>query len=189
LDYNILYSLGILYKESDSSVFLPTYGGVLLFCDYPQKFLPHCIIRIHNHNNTLSSPIIICDGNILDMLNYAANIINICKPPSIPIEVIEDLLGNSVVHRDYFFINTPIEVYIKEDSIEIINPGFKKHRDNTETYIRRNMWLYLKLLSLDSTKRFYNKSIKAKSYSNNEITIRYYNIKVKNLFKVVVKYK
>lgn len=40
----------------------------------------------------------------------------------IPIETIEELLANALVHRDYF-INSSIKVFIFNNRIEIISPG------------------------------------------------------------------
>lgn len=187
LDYNILEGLGILSKGSDSPYYVPTYGGILLFCKHPQIYLPHSIIKIHNKNNKTVNRTIICSGNILDMLKSACDLINKCKHSNIPIEMIEDLLGNSVVHRDYFSINTFIEVYVKENSVEIINPGFKKDYNDSASYSKRNMWLYLKLLSIDNNNRFFNKDVRAKDLTHKKLKIRHYNIESKNIFKVVIK--
>lgn len=40
----------------------------------------------------------------------------------IPIETIEELLVNSIIHRDYF-ISTSIKVFIFDNRIEIVSPG------------------------------------------------------------------
>ncbi|WP_048571268.1 helix-turn-helix domain-containing protein [Clostridium cylindrosporum] len=188
IDYSILEGLGIVSRDLDSSNYVPTYGGILLFSDNPQKYLPYSIIQIHNTTNTSKERTMVCDGNILDMLNKSCSIIEKYKNKQIPIEIIEDLLGNSVLHRDYFAINNCIEVYIKDNCIEIINPGYKKYKDTAESYLKRNMWLYLKLLSLDSKRRFFNKNIRAKDLINKNLKVRYYNVESKNLFKVVIRY-
>lgn len=186
-DLDVLEGFGILSKGADSPSYIPTYGGILLFSNYPQKYIPHSLIKIHNKSNNLIDRTTICAGNIIDMLIKACDLINKCKNPNIPIEMIEDLLGNSVVHRDYFVVNSFIEVYIKENSIEIINPGFKKYKYDTSSYFKRNMWLYLKLLALDESRRFFNKSIRAKDLAHQKLKIRHYNIESKNIFKVVIK--
>lgn len=188
IDYTILAGLGIVSKDIESSNYLPTYGGVLLFSDYPQKYLPHSIIRIHNRKQPYLERTSICEGNILNMLKKACGIIRKCINPNIPMEVIQDLLGNSVVHRDYFSINYCIEVYITNNTVEIVNPGFKRIKSNNEMYLKRNMWLYLKLISLDTKKVFFNKNIKAEDLQNNKLKIKYYNIESRNLCKVIVKY-
>ncbi len=187
IDYSILEGLGIVSKDLDSSTYVPTYGGILLFSDYPQKYLPHSIIRIHNHNNKSMQRTFVSQGNILKMLRFACDTISKCKNENIPIEMVEDLLGNSVVHRDYFSINNCIEVYVKKDSIEIINPGYKKISSSSDSYLKRNMWLYLKLLSLDNQRQFFNKDTRAKDFTSKNLKIRNYNIESKNIFKVIIK--
>ena len=172
IDYSVLQGLGIVSKDLDSSAYVPTYGGILLFSDYPQKYLPHSIIRVHNYNNKSMQRTFVSQGNILKMLSFACDTINKCKNKNIPIEMVEDLLGNSVVHRDYFSINNCIEVYVKKDSIEIINPGFKKISSSNDSYLKRNMWLYLKLLSLDNERRFFNKDTRAKDFVSKNLKNR-----------------
>lgn len=187
IEYTVLEGLGIVCRDQDSSYYIPTYGGILLFSDDPQKYLPHSLIKVHNLTNKLIDRTTVCQGNILNMLKSACDIIEKCKSEKIPIEIIEDLLGNSVVHRDYFAISNCIEVYIKENSVEIINPGFKKYKTSTDSYFKRNMWLYLKLLSLDTERRFFNKNIRAQDLTHSKLKIRHYNIESKNIFKVVIK--
>lgn len=187
IDYTLLEGLGIVSKGPDAPYYVPTYGGILLFSDEPQKYLPHSLIKVHNKSKSPLKRTTVCVGNILDMLKMACDTIEKCKNPNIPIEMLEDILGNSVVHRDYFSINNCIEVYIKENSIEIINPGFKRYLTDSDSYFKRNMWLYLKLLSLDENRKFFNKDLRAKDLTHARLKIRNYNIESKNIFKVVIK--
>ena len=48
---------------------------------------------------------------------------NTIGEPEIPETVFEELLVNALIHRDYF-ITAPIRLFIFEDRIEIINPGY-----------------------------------------------------------------
>jgi ATP-dependent DNA helicase RecG len=48
--------------------------------------------------------------------------VNSIGVPEIPQIVFEELLVNSLIHRDYF-ISAPVRVFIFDDRIEIINPG------------------------------------------------------------------
>lgn len=189
INHEVLVGLGVLHREPNHSKLIPTYGGIMLFSNYPQKFIPHSIIRINIFpNNPASSPII-CQGNILDMLKSASNEISKVMCPNIPIDIVNHLLGNSVVHRDYFSSNDIIDITIKKDSIEIINPGYMRNSDNTCSYVKRNMWLYLKLLTLDDDNCFFNsnKNEVIKLYPN--VKIRFYNITSRNQFKAVIKYE
>lgn len=188
VNYEILVGLGILHREPNHSTLIPTYGGVMLFSDYPQQFIPHCIIRINpSPNSPLFAPIV-CQGNMLEMLYKASSEIEKYKFSNIPMDIVNHLLGNSLVHRDYFSGNDIIDVTIKDESIEITNPGYMSSSDNTCSYVKRNMWLYLKLLTLDDENKFFNNNKKeaCKLYPN--IKIRFYNIKSRNQFKAVIKY-
>lgn len=189
VNHEILVGLGVLHREPNHSKLIPTYGGIMLFSDYPQKFIPHNIIRINTSpKNPYFSPII-CQGNTLEMLNKASNEIMTYMCPNIPIDIINHLLGNSVVHRDYFSSNDIIDITITDNSIEIINPGYKRNSDNTCSYVKRNMWLYLKLLTLDDDNRFFSNNKKEVCKLYPDIKIRFYNIKSTNQFKAVIKYK
>lgn len=52
----------------------------------------------------------------------AGNGINSPGTPEIPAVVIEELLVNALLHRDYM-ISAPIRVFVYDDRIEIVNPG------------------------------------------------------------------
>jgi len=118
-----------------------TLGGVLLFGKNPQQFKPTFTIQcISFVGNDISSteyrdkpdPF---TGKLSELFSQAISFINRniksiqvedsfnSKPiPEIPKETIEELLVNSIVHRDYF-INSTIKVFIFDNRIEIISPG------------------------------------------------------------------
>lgn len=48
--------------------------------------------------------------------------INATGDPEIPAIVLEELLVNAIMHRDYF-VSAPIRVFVYRDRIEIISPG------------------------------------------------------------------
>lgn len=118
-----------------------TLGGVLLFGKNPQQFKPTFTIQCVSFvGNDISSteyrdkpdPF---TGKLSDLFSQTVSFINRntksiqveesfnSKPiPEIPKETIEELLVNSIVHRDYF-INSTIKVFVFDNRIEIISPG------------------------------------------------------------------
>ncbi len=118
-----------------------TLGGLLLFGKNPQQFKPtftvHCIAIKGNDISTNSyrnkkEPFI---GNIQEVYDKTLSFIiqnlkevqkeegfNSLGELEIPIEAIQELLVNALVHRDYF-INSSIKVFVFDNRIEIISPG------------------------------------------------------------------
>lgn len=118
-----------------------TLGGLLLFGKNPQSFKPtftvQCIaikgisIGSNSYENT-KEPFI---GNLQELYEKTLSFIvqnlkelqgkkgfNSKGVLEIPIETIQELLVNALVHRDYF-INSSIKVFVFDDRIEIISPG------------------------------------------------------------------
>jgi hypothetical protein len=107
-----------------------------------------------------------------------------------PMEILQSLLGKSVLFRDYFDINNFIEVNIYPEKIEITNPGAaQKGTNNSEKYVRRNTWLYMKVITIDKDNKIFNKDIDLarliKPYGN----MKYINILSRNIFKVIIPIK
>lgn len=118
-----------------------TLGGLLLFGKNPQQFRAtftvHCMaIKGNDISSNLyrneKEPFI---GNIKEVYDKTLSFIiqnlqeiqkdenfNSLGELEIPIETIEELLVNALVHRDYF-INSSIKVFIFDNRIEIISPG------------------------------------------------------------------
>jgi ATP-dependent DNA helicase RecG len=188
MDTDILQSTGIIVKEKDYNEFHPTFGAMLLFGKQPCNFLPHSVIRIHNYFNTKLPFHFIAKGTVIEMLNEASMFLKKCLDShALPFDVVEDLLGKAVVYRDYFDINNCIEVYVNKKSIEISNPGAIIRREgNTDKYIRRNMWLYLKVLAIDNNNKYFHKNINVNQLMKSHGKIKYINILSKNIFKVVI---
>lgn len=118
-----------------------TLSGLLLFGKNPQQFKPtftvHCIAVKGNDISTNSyrnkkEPFI---GNMQEVYEKTLSFIiqnlkevqktegfNSLGALEIPIEAIQELLVNALVHRDYF-INSSIKVFVFDNRIEIISPG------------------------------------------------------------------
>lgn len=131
----LLSNMGML-KEGNLSL-----GGLLLFGKKPQQFRPTFSVQcVAFAGNDISSkdfrdkeePF---EGNLKELyektLSFVTrNLKKIQKEESfnspsvleIPIETIEELLVNTLVHRDYF-IHSSIKVFLFDNRIEIISPG------------------------------------------------------------------
>lgn len=189
IDNSILMSTGIISYDKDLNEYHPTAGGMLMFGKTPQFFLPHSVIVIYNFLNMKIPYYHISNGTLLDIIEDACNFIKGCienKP--FPFGVIEDLIGKSVIFRDYFDINNPIEIYINKKSIEIIHPGTTTNgkRNTPEKYVRKNMWLYLKAITIDNNNKYINKNINIYSAMRDYPRIKYFNIFSKNICKIII---
>jgi len=131
----ILSNLGML-KDGKISL-----GGLLLFGKNPQQFRPtftvQCISVVGNNISTnefrdKEEPF---TGNLKELYDKTLSFItrnlkklqkgdgfNSQSELEIPIETIEELLVNALIHRDYF-ISSSIKVFIFDNRIEIISPG------------------------------------------------------------------
>ncbi len=115
-------------------------AGALLFARQSYFRLPAFIIKAIaypgesiDEDNYIDSRDII--GKISDMFYQAISFIitntrqaqidrtvNLTGEPEIPRIVLEELLANALIHRDYF-ITAPIRIFIFNNRIEIISPG------------------------------------------------------------------
>lgn len=131
----LLSNMGML-KDGNLSL-----GGLLLFGKKPQQFRPTFSVQcIAFAGNDISSkefrdkeePF---EGNLKELYEKTLSFItrNLKKiqkeksfnSPSvleIPVETIEELLVNALVHRDYF-IHSSIKVFLFDNRIEIVSPG------------------------------------------------------------------
>jgi ATP-dependent DNA helicase RecG len=189
IDEAILLETGIIVVEKDFDHPHPTFGGILLFGKNPEVFLPHCVIRIHNSYNPKFPVHYVAKGTVMDMLADGCEFIKNClEDLEFPFEIIEEHLAKSILFRDYFDINNCIEIYITKKNIEILNPGaaVKREENEKEKYVKRNMWLYLKLIAIDNEHKYFNKNFNSYQILKGKIRIKYLNIIAKNLFKVII---
>jgi len=189
----ILEGMGIIGKEDDSGKPHPTIGGLLLFCDHPQAFLPHTGIRVVCHNK--KREIKLFTGSIPKMLEDIEEYFNVyAYGTDYPVPALMDAVCNAIVHRDYYEINREIVITIDRSRIEISNPGaacsMDENPNSIEDYYpcRRNQWLYQRLLTLDS-KRFQKKDLGVRriraAFKSRGQAVFISNDK-RNLFKVVL---
>ncbi len=114
--------------------------GVLLFAREPGFKLPVFIIKaiafpgdkIHATNYRDSRDI---TGKLADVFQQARSFVlgnirhkqgrqgvNAPGLPEIPAVVLEELIANALIHRDYF-VSAPVRVFVFSDRVEIISPG------------------------------------------------------------------
>lgn len=194
-DKVLLRNLGIIHYDKDSEQYFPTTGGLLLFCERPQLYLPHTGIKIvYFEGKTKKSKNF--SGNLITLLDASTLFIKEhLKDVRYPLESIEEAVANALAHRDYFDISREILIYIGKDKIEISNPGSVSRRDTItnvvkeQNPIRRNAWLYHTLLIMDDKNRFMKSGLGLQKIRDafNEIgKARFSNLRKHNLFKVVL---
>lgn len=132
---SLLSNLGML-KDGKISL-----GGLLLFGKNPQQFRPtytvQCVSIVGNDIGSSEfrdkeDPF---TGNLKELYDktlsfITRNLKKVQKEDSfnsqseleIPIETIEELLVNALIHRDYFILSS-IKVFIFDNRIEIVSPG------------------------------------------------------------------
>ncbi|MBF8983519.1 putative DNA binding domain-containing protein [Lutibacter sp. B2] len=188
-------SLGIIHFDTETNKYRPTIGGVLLFCNKPQIYLPHCYIKIITFQKAKKIEHIF-DGNIMDMLSKCKNFINqYLNDTSNLVDYIYECIVNAVLHRDYFDMTRAIIVLIGNRKIEISSPGTLLKGNSTHTLTReinhskRNNWLYEKLLTIDDHNVFLNTNLNLKNIIKKIKPIgqvKFLNIEKRNIFKVIL---
>ena len=114
--------------------------GILLFASRPQIRLPVFIVKAvafpgvdiedehyidsQDINGKLSDVFQKVLGFVLANIRHVQNEqgINSVGEPEIPRIVLEELIANALIHRDYF-VSAPIKVLVFADRIEIVSPG------------------------------------------------------------------
>ncbi|MGG7162662.1 AlbA family DNA-binding domain-containing protein [Clostridium ihumii] len=187
----LMENAGIVYLDKESGKKVLTLGSALIFTKFTSIYLPHNMIKIINKVSNKRENTIVISGNILYMLDEAEAVIKEILPEIYPIEAVIEAINNAIMYRDYSMYNKFIEVIIGYKSIVIISPGclLKTIGGNKENYIRRNMWIYEKIITIDEKKRFLKKFsgftiIKKKFKRKGEI--HFINDEERNIFKVVL---
>ena len=146
----LLSSSNIIYKNSISGKSTCTLGGLLVFSDVNNLYVPHNMIKIRSSLGNGQTFII--RGNILDMMKNAEKKIREIVPNEYPVSLIVDTIRNIIIYRDYSQYNKIIEVVLGNKDLTIYCPGeiVKRCKDGRLGYVKRNMWIYEKIISLDS---------------------------------------
>ena len=115
-------------------------AGALIFAKRPQFRLPVFIVKAVCYPGTRIDEVeyLYSDdiaGKLADVFQATLSFVlrsisrvqleqgvNSVGRPEVPRIVLEELLANALIHRDYF-VSAPIRVFVFADRIEIINPG------------------------------------------------------------------
>ena len=119
----------------------PTVGGMLMLGKRPRDFLPGAYIQFLRIDDTgLSDDVVdeeTCDGSISEMVMrveaklvaHNRTAVDFTSGPreirrsTFPLEALQQLVRNAVMHRTYEGSNAPVRVLWFNERIEIISPG------------------------------------------------------------------
>ncbi|MBW9147815.1 putative DNA binding domain-containing protein [Clostridium sp. CM028] len=147
---------GITFIERDYNKRVVTLGGLLVFSSINSIYLPHNMIKIVNKVNDNFDEVIIVQGNLLDMLDRTEEFFKNIFPVNYPIAAVYEAVKNAILYRDYTIFYKEIEIVVSYNSVSVFSPGnlLFSTEINTHNYLKRNMWIYDKLIALDDRKRF-----------------------------------
>ncbi|MBX4270100.1 AlbA family DNA-binding domain-containing protein [Clostridium estertheticum] len=147
---------GITFIERDYNKRVVTLGGLLVFSSINSIYLPHNMIKIINKVNDKFDEVILVQGNLLDMLDRVEEILKKIFPANYPISAVHEAVKNAILYRDYTIFYKEIKIVVNYNSVSVISPGnlLFSAEVNTHNYLKRNMWIYDKLIALDDKKRF-----------------------------------
>jgi predicted HTH transcriptional regulator len=147
---------GITFIERDYNKRVVTLGGLLVFSLVNSIYIPHNMIKIINKVNDNFEEVIILQGSLLDMLDRVEELFKKIFPANYPIDAVHEAVKNAILYRDYTIFYKEIEITINYNSVLVISPGnlLFSAKVNTNNYLKRNMWIYDKLIALDDRKRF-----------------------------------
>lgn len=182
-------STGITYFDKDSGTRMVTLGGLLVFSHINNLNIPHNMIKLVNKLNRENN-IKFFQGNLLTMLDTIEIALKNILPEKYPVYSVCEAINNAVLYRDYSLWGRVIEVIINENSIIISSPGaiIYNNSDKSRSYIKRNMWIYEKLISIDDRKRYLKSSsgfVIMKKAFRNIGRIQFINSLEDNSFKVI----
>ncbi|MCX7749412.1 MAG: putative DNA binding domain-containing protein [Clostridia bacterium] len=187
----LLEAMGMIGQKTDQETYHPTIGGLLLFGRNPSVYLPHVYIKVVHGGDANCFY-----GNILNMLDETSEYLRgIINEADYPYEALEEAIANALVHRDYLDTSRGITVTVGNKNIEVSNPGALIANNSVYKFIkennpdRRNSWLYQRLLTLDTKKRFMRSGIgmaRIKRAFKELGEVKFLNIGSQNLFKVIL---
>lgn len=144
-------------------------SGALLFAKNPSYRLPVFIVKaiafpgneIHETNYLDSRDI---SGKLADVFHQSMSFVrgnihhvqgdqdvNALGQPEIPTIVLEELLANALIHRDYF-VSGSVRIFVFENRVEIISPGHLPNNLTVENIISGNSNIRNPILASFATK-------------------------------------
>lgn len=186
----LMENASIIALERETGKYHATLGGLLVFSKKNNVYIPHNMIRIINKTNKKFDDVIFIQGDLLSMIDKSEEIINNLLPPLYPSMAVCEAINNAILYRDYTNFYKEIEVIIDYGSVIIISPGnlIKSKDTKSHNYLRRNMWIYEKLIALDDKKRFVKSGrgfIRIKKAFKNHGKVKFINCTQSNNFKVI----
>lgn len=188
----LLESAGITYLDKINRKVRCTFGGLLVFCDNNNMFIPNNSIRIINKINDNYPRSIMINGNLLDMIDKTEKEMYTLLPSEYPVFAVMEAVKNSIMYREYSIIDKLIEIILTKNSVIVISPGQLVSKSNIFSdvvYNKRNMWIYDKLISLDEGKRFINDGnglVRIKEAFTGKRKVRLINSSLDDCFKVIL---
>ncbi|WP_297519668.1 RNA-binding domain-containing protein [uncultured Clostridium sp.] len=147
----LLSSSNIVRVNRETGEKICTLGGLLVFSQINSIAIPYNFIKIGGEDKKE----IYIQGSLLTMIDKASEYIKMILPDKYPCNAIIEAVKNAVLYRDYTLSNC-IEVIIEKEEVTVKNPG--KFIENSDKYMldysKRNMWIYEKLITLDTENRF-----------------------------------
>lgn len=186
----LMENAGIINFDRDIGKYVGTLGGILVFSKANNVYISHNMIRIINKINREEAQVTIIRGDLLSMLDTCEETLKRLLPVNYPVEAVYEGVKNAILYRDYTIFNKEIEIVLGHDSISVISPGiFVKGKDiSSHNYVKRNMWIYEKLVALDDKNRFVTKErgfSKMKRAFKNIGKVMFINSLSSDFFKVV----
>lgn len=186
---SLLQSSGIINYVNELNDYRCTYGGLLVFSEKNSICIPNNIIKIVKDD---SSKII--QGSLISMIDKAERELNNMLPENYPKNAVFEAIKNAILYREYADVNKVIEVIIDDSNIIITSPGDfidKNINSNNPSCSKRNMWIYEKLITLDSKKRFLNNGnglSRIRQVFRGKGKVKFINSNKENCFKVILPY-
>lgn len=189
----LMESTRIIHMDEDTKKYYVTLGGLLVFSKINYVYIPHNMIRIINKVSKNVEEVNIIQGDLLDILDKSEKILSDILPKNYPVFAVHEAVKNAVLYRDYTIMNKEVEVIIGYNSIRVISPGIllKDRKDagaHSHNYLKRNMWIYEKLITLDDSKRFSQSGrgfSRMKKAFNKKSKVIFVNSLRDNSFKVI----
>lgn len=147
----------MIFLDEEEKEHYATVGGLLVFSRRNYLYMSNNMIRIVNKINKELDEVIIVQGDLLSMIDKSEEYLLEILTANYPYRAVYEAVKNAVLYRDYTIMDKEIEVVIDYNSVRVISPGILIKNDKngfSHNYIKRNMWIYEKLITLDENKRF-----------------------------------
>lgn len=148
----------IIQLDEESKKYYVTLGGLLVFSKKNYIYAPHNMVRIVNKVNKDMDDVRIVQGDLLNILYESEKVLSEVLPKGYPCNAVYESVKNAILYRDYTIVQKEIEVIIGLKSIKVVSPGIllkdSNAKINSPNYLRRNMWIYEKLITLDDRKTY-----------------------------------